>query len=79
MSYKQTELKNFKGHFLSKGDKLYIGDFIVGNLGSYLIFQEDGNLVHYDTFASCNLANVLWDVENQFNSANYICWILMDY
>ena len=31
MNYPETKLKNFKGHLITKGDKLNIGDFIVRN------------------------------------------------
>ena len=53
MNYPRTKLKNFKGHLITKGDKLFIGD-----LGSYLIFQEDGNFIHYDVFSLINISNL---------------------
>jgi hypothetical protein len=72
MNYPDTKLKTFKGHLITKGDKLFIGDFIVGNLGSYLIFQEDGNFVHYDVFGSTNKDDAVWSSEFQSENAHHI-------
>ena len=51
MNYPETKLKNFKEHLITKGDRLFRGDFVVGNLGGYFIFQEGGNVVHEDVLA----------------------------
>ena len=51
LNHPETPLKNVKGHLITKGDKLFGGDFVVGNLGGYLLFQADGNVVHWDVLA----------------------------
>ena len=47
----ETPSKNVKWHLITKGDRLFRGDFVVGNLGGYILFQVDGNVVHYDVLA----------------------------
>ena len=51
LNYPETPLKNVKWHLITKGDKRFRGDFVVGNLGGYLLFQADGNVVHWDVLA----------------------------
>jgi len=38
LNYPETPLKNVKGHLITKGDRRFRGDFVVGNLGGYLLF-----------------------------------------
>ena len=52
LNYPETPSKNVKGPFNPRGDKLFRGDFVVGNLGGYLLFQADGDVVHWDVFGS---------------------------
>ena len=58
LNYPETPSKNVEGHFNPKGDRLFRGDVVVGNLGGYFIFQADGNFVHYDVFGSTHGANL---------------------
>jgi len=51
LNYPETPSKNVKGHLITKGDRRFRGDFVVGNLGGYLLFQADGNVVHWDVLA----------------------------
>ena len=44
LNYPETSLKNAIGHFITRGDRLFMGDFVVENLGDYFIFQADGTL-----------------------------------
>ena len=60
MNYPETPLKNVGGHLITKSDKLFMGNFMVGNLDSYFIFQADGNVVHEDIFGSTNGWNLLF-------------------
>ena len=48
----ETPSKNVKGPLITRGDRRFRGDFVVGNLGGYLLFQADGNVVHWDVFGS---------------------------
>ena len=51
LNYPETPSKNVKWHLITKGDRRFRGDFVVGNLGGYLLFQADGNVVHWDVLA----------------------------
>ena len=51
LNYPKTPLKNVKGYLITKGDRRFRGDFVVGNLGGHLLFQADGNVVHEDVLA----------------------------
>ena len=51
LNYPENPSKNVKGHLITKGDKLFGGDFVVGNLGGYILFQADGDVVHEHVLA----------------------------
>ena len=51
LNYSETPSKNVKGHLITKADRRFKGDFVVGNIGGYLLFQADGNVVHEDVLA----------------------------
>ena len=51
LNYPENPSKNVKWHLITKGDRRFRGDFVVGNLGGYLLFQADGNVVHWDVLA----------------------------
>ena len=51
LNYPETPSKNVKWHLITKGDRRFRGDFVVGNLGGHLLFQVDGNVVHQDILA----------------------------
>ena len=51
LNYPENPSKNVKWHLITKGDRRFRGDFVVGNLGGYLLFQADGNVVHQDVLA----------------------------
>ena len=58
----ETPSKNVKWHLITKGNRRFRGDFVFGNLGGYLLFQADGNVVQWDVFGSTYGSNLPFKV-----------------
>lgn len=61
----ETPLIRCRGRILYDDDMLLIliGDYIVGDEGTCLVFQNDGNLVHYDNCKDRSSEEALWSVK----------------
>ena len=51
---------NNKGKFLLEGNTFYPGDYITGQDGNCLVFQEDGNLVQYNNLVYRDKEHAIW-------------------